>query len=46
MVRQVSDLMELAQGALVILILALFAWAFWTALTDAYSPVMRLLHGS
>jgi len=42
----VSDLMELAQGALILVILALFAWAFWTALIDAYSPLMRMLHGS
>ncbi len=45
-VRQLGDLVELAEGTLIIAILALFAWAGWTAVTDFYSPVFRLLHGS
>ena len=46
MVRQVGDLVELAEGVLVIAILAAFAWGAWTALTDVYGPVVRLLHSS
>jgi len=44
-VRQLGDL-ELAEGVLVTAILAVFAWAAWTAMSDFYSPVFRLLHGS
>ncbi len=45
-VRQLGDLVELAEGVLVTAILAVFAWAAWTAVTDFYGPVFRLLHGS
>jgi hypothetical protein len=45
-VRQLGDLVELAEGVLVTAILAVFAWAAWTAVGDFYSPVFRLLHGS
>jgi hypothetical protein len=45
-VRQLGDLMELAEGVLVTAILAVFAWAAWTTLVDVYGPVFRLLHGS
>jgi hypothetical protein len=45
-VRQLGDLVELAEGVLVTAILAVFAWAAWRAMTDFYSPVFRLLNGS
>jgi hypothetical protein len=45
-VQQLGDLVELAEGVLVIAILAVFAWAAFTAVSDFYSPVFRLLHGS
>jgi len=45
-IRHVTDLVELAEGILVIAILFAFAWAAWTALTDAYSPLFRLLYSS
>ena len=46
LVRQLGDLVELAEGVLVTAILAVFGWAAWTELTDLYGPVFRLLHGS
>jgi hypothetical protein len=44
-VRQLGDLVELAEGVLVTAILAVFAWAAWTAVGDFYSPVVHLLRG-
>ena len=44
MIRYVTELVELAEGILIVAILFAIAWAAWTAVTDAYSPLFRLLH--
>ncbi len=44
MIRHATDLVELAEGILIVAILFAVAWAAWTALSDAYSPIFRLLH--